>query len=83
MEISTVYTAAPTDARTAQETACYALLEELAVHIVTDLLHIAVLLLSKHVTGPSNFKVLHSNLKATAKLGVTEECIQPLFCVFS
>ncbi len=31
MEISTVYTAAPTDARTAQETACYALLAELGI----------------------------------------------------
>ena len=31
MEISTVYTAAPTDERTAQEEACYALLTELGI----------------------------------------------------
>ena len=55
------------------------LTQKLEIHIISDGLHMAVLLAAQYIAGPADFKIPHCNFKARTELGKLPYGRQPLF----
>ena len=57
----------------------YGFLKHLAVHIISNCLHVTTLLFSKKTSGASYLKISHSDLKSASKIGKLSDSRKSLF----